>query len=116
MRRPQPGNRRVDEGRVVMAVHHPRPVIRGDARDGPSEVRPEAVTAPQGSHADVLLPEALSPAAFFIEAADRHRQLGSKPSHELDDEPLSSTGVEAQNHLENLGRLAGRCVHGYAYR
>ena len=31
------GDRRVHEGRVVVAVHHPRIVLCGDARDGAAQ-------------------------------------------------------------------------------
>ena len=64
---------------------------------------------------DVLLPQPFPPAAFLVQATDGHRQLRTKPSDELDDEPLGSAGVEAQDHLKHVGWLAGRCRHGYSY-
>jgi hypothetical protein len=93
-------------------MHDTRAMLRGDACDGAAQSRLEPLAAAKGGHTDVLAPQHLAPAASLIEATHGHRQLGTKPSHELDHEPFGSTWIEAQHHLQDLGCLAGHWAHG----
>jgi hypothetical protein len=86
-------------------------MLRGDARDGTSQLRLESFAASKRGDADIFEPKALSPAAGFVQATDGHGQLGSKPSHQLDDKPFGSARIEAQDHLKNLGGPVCRFTH-----
>jgi len=86
-------------------------MLRGDARNGAPQLRLEPFTAPKRGDANVLEPKALAPAAGFVQAADGHGQLWSKPSHQLNDKPFSSARIEAQDHLQNLWGLACHVTH-----
>jgi hypothetical protein len=95
-------------------MHDAGAMLRGEACDGAAQRRLEPLAAAKGGHTDVLAPQHLAPAASLIEATHGHRQLRTKPSHELDHEPLGSAWIEAQNHLQHLGWcLASRWAHGY---
>src|SRR4051794_29537155 len=97
----------------MMTVDDAGAMFSCNACNRPPEPRLEALFSPKRGHSDVLAAERFAPTAFFIQAAERHRQLRIQPFDELEDESLRPARVQAENDLEHARRVSRREPHQY---
>ena len=85
-------------------------VVAGRRGNAPAERWAKAWGPTQSRDGDSLALEFGAPGAALVEAADGHGDLSVQPSDELENQPLGSTWLEAQHHLQDA--TAASAPHG----
>jgi len=98
----------VNERRIMMRVNDGRPVFPRQCGDTSTKRRAEAGATMQRVNSNPALAQHRGPRPGVVETTNHRRHLDVQPSSELHDELLGSARVQAEDRLEDPGRVHRR--------